>query len=57
MSTIVLEEPHPILVREPALPSLLGGGIDIENNVNTVEFKEWCQTEIDLALKVSSTVG
>ncbi len=49
----------PVVVKEPAVPSLpldIGGGAGSENNVNTVEFKEWCRIEIDLALKVSSTV-
>eukprot|EP01083_Nonionella_stella_P060819 158617_1 len=43
-----------ILVKEPAVPSLplkIGGGPGCENNVNKVEFKEWCQTEIDQAVK------
>ncbi len=58
--TMIAEAGCSVIVREPAIPELpliIGGysGSD-KNNVETVEFQEWCKTEIDMALKVSSTV-
>ncbi len=57
--TMHVEAGLPVVVKEPAAPSLLAdivGGSGSENDVDTVEFKNWSKIVIDMALMVSRKV-
>ncbi len=56
---MLVEPHHPVIVKEPAAPSLpldIGGGSGSANDVNLVEFQKWSKVEIEMALKVSRKV-